>query len=197
MTIEGNKKLIEEYPFLLPRNRFTGEVMEDYDYSWTELDGVETPVGWDLLLLMLVEEIKQCLDKADYADKYRIMQVKEKFGSLRWYDNGAPKEIYDELQDIIGKYGVISEHVCHKCGKPDSPLSNGYWIYTLCEDCWNKNERNSDRDFSKKMDVENAATPLKMKYTQFSTEGNKTVEIDISDTVKKYKEFWRTKNGLS
>lgn len=35
-----NKELVEEFPFLLPRNRFTGEVPKDYDYSYTELDAM-------------------------------------------------------------------------------------------------------------------------------------------------------------
>ena len=29
---ESNQKLIERFPFLMPRNRWTGEVPEDYDY---------------------------------------------------------------------------------------------------------------------------------------------------------------------
>lgn len=33
-----NKKLITEYPFLLPRNLFSDKVSEDYDYSYTLLD---------------------------------------------------------------------------------------------------------------------------------------------------------------
>lgn len=193
-SIEKNKKLIEEYPFLLPRNRFSGKVDEDYDYSYTELDMAETPNGWDLLLLMLIEEVKQCLDKVGYADEYRIMQVKEKFGSLRWYDDSAPKEIYDELRDIIGKYSVISEHICHSCGKPDSPVSKGAWIFTMCEDCWNKGDYYQGMAFDEKMDVKNASTPTKMKYTRFSVDGNQTFEFDISDTVNKYKELWREVN---
>ena len=41
---ESNQKLIERFPFLMPRNRWTGEVPEDYDYSYTELDSM--PDGW-------------------------------------------------------------------------------------------------------------------------------------------------------
>ena len=37
---ESNQKLIERFPFLMPRNRWTGEVPEDYDYSYTELDSM-------------------------------------------------------------------------------------------------------------------------------------------------------------
>ena len=41
---ESNQKMIERFPFLIPRNRWTGKVPEDYDYSYTELDSM--PDGW-------------------------------------------------------------------------------------------------------------------------------------------------------
>ena len=44
MEKEYNKQLCEKYPFLLPRNRWTGLVHPDYDYSYTELDAM--PTGW-------------------------------------------------------------------------------------------------------------------------------------------------------
>ena len=42
--IEKNKALVDDFPFLLPRNRWTGKVPDDYDYSYTELDAM--PEGW-------------------------------------------------------------------------------------------------------------------------------------------------------
>ena len=39
-TIEYNKKLIERYPWLLPRNVWSDEVPEDYDYSYTKFDEI-------------------------------------------------------------------------------------------------------------------------------------------------------------
>lgn len=43
-AVEENKALISEFPFLLPRNRWTGNIPDDYDYSYTELD--DLPDGW-------------------------------------------------------------------------------------------------------------------------------------------------------
>jgi len=89
LTIEYNKALIEKYPFLLPRNRWTGEVVESYNYSYTELD--DLPDGWRIAWGdQICEEIKEELVKYDFLDKYRITQIKEKYGTLRWYDNGTP-----------------------------------------------------------------------------------------------------------
>ena len=35
------RSLIEKYPFLLPRNDWTGEVVEDYDYEFTWANDLE------------------------------------------------------------------------------------------------------------------------------------------------------------
>lgn len=57
-----NKELTKEYPWLIPRNRFTGEIVEDYDYSWTELDAM--PKGWkEAFALKLCNELKNALGK--------------------------------------------------------------------------------------------------------------------------------------
>ena len=44
MTKEENKALIERFPFLMPHNRFTDKIPEDFDYHYTELDAM--PDGW-------------------------------------------------------------------------------------------------------------------------------------------------------
>lgn len=129
---ELNKKLVEEFPFLLPRNRWTGEVHKDYDYSYTELRDLENgwakAFGYDLIC-----DLKEVLVKTNCLDKYRITQIKEKYGTLRWYDYGAPKEVLD----IINKYEQLSYETCIHCGKPSEYVTLG-WINYLCKDCLDK-----------------------------------------------------------
>ena len=71
-----------------------------------------------------------CLKKNNCLKQYRITQIKEKFGGLRWYDNGAPRELYD----IINKYEDLSYRTCIVCGRPAKYISRG-WISPYCEDC--------------------------------------------------------------
>lgn len=128
---EYNKALIVKYPFLLPRNRWTDEVVKDYDFSWTELDSM--PDGWRIAFGdNMVEEISQELKKFNFEDKYRIVQIKEKWGGLRWYDGGVP--INSAVHDIIMKYGRLSFKICISCGKPATRISKG-WISPYCDDC--------------------------------------------------------------
>lgn len=87
--IEKNKALVDDFPFLLPRNRWTGKVPDDYDYSYTELDAM--PEGWRTAFgLQMCKELKEILVGAGALETYRIMDIKEKYGSLHWYDNGYP-----------------------------------------------------------------------------------------------------------
>jgi hypothetical protein len=131
---EYNKALIDKYPFLLPRNRWTGKVVEDYDYDYTELD--EMPDGWRIRFgAEMVEEISQELKKYNFENEYRIMQIKEKWGGLRWYDNGYPRASKIDL--IIYKYEDLSYKTCIICGKPAIYQTTG-WVSPYCADCVEK-----------------------------------------------------------
>ena len=128
-VVKDNKALISVYPFLLPRNRWTGRVVEDYDYSWTELDAM--PGGWRKAFgIDLCRDLKEALVKSNMLDKYRISQIKEKYGSLRWYDFGNTKEGYE----VIDRYEKLSEETCIACGDKATRISIG-WISPFCDSC--------------------------------------------------------------
>lgn len=129
-TIEWNKDLINQYPYLLPRNVFTDKVPEGYDYSWTVLDEVED--GWQDLFLRMCEEMREPLIKANYLDKFRFSQIKEKWGKACFYNFGAPKEV----QNIIYKYEAESARTCIQCGRNAVKVSTG-WIAPYCLHCSN------------------------------------------------------------
>lgn len=129
--VEQNKELILRYPFLLPRNVWTDKVDDDYDYSRTRLDEVEE--GWKELFLQMCEDIREPLIKADYLEKFRFSQIKEKYGTLRAYNFGAPKEVHD----IISKYERLSGETCIKCGAAATKISTG-WISPYCDNCAEK-----------------------------------------------------------
>ena len=126
---ESNQKLIERFPFLIPRNRWTGKVPEDYDYSYTELDSM--PDGWRKAFgEQMCEDIRDELVHAEYLDQYRITQIKEKYGTLCWYDFGCTERM---LRDIIPKYEHLSARTCIRCGNPQQrfPLAGSVPTVTL------------------------------------------------------------------
>lgn len=124
-----NKKLLKKYPFLAPINWFTCSQLSKnhpYYYDYTALD--DMPKGWKKAFgIQLAEDIKKELKEKHIKDYY-VMQVKEKYGSLRWYDNYA--------LDCISKYEKLYERTCCQCGKPATLISTG-WICPYCDNCAN------------------------------------------------------------
>lgn len=132
-VIAYNQQLILRYPWLLPRHHKTGKVFSDYDFTWTLLD--DMPDGWRAAFgEEMCGKIQKLLEKTDYVNKYEVLEIKEKYGSLRWYDNGCPREIYDEMEDIRWGYEEKSTHICINCGAPATKISRG-WISPWCDEC--------------------------------------------------------------
>lgn len=71
------------------------------------------------------------LSKKD-RDSIYIVQLKEKYASLRCYLSCHTKEI----GDIIDKYEEMSYNYCINCGKPGSVREDLPWILTLCDACY-------------------------------------------------------------
>lgn len=133
-SIEHNKELIEKYPWLLPRNCWTGEVVENYDYSFTELD--DMPVGWRIAFgEQFCADIQHELDKlkSEAAADFRVLQIKEKFGQLRFYTNW----VTEGIDEVIRRYENLSERTCIQCGAPATKITTG-WISPFCDKCAEK-----------------------------------------------------------
>lgn len=100
---------------------------------YTELDALDK--GWRLKFgKQLCKDIKKSLLREGGRKRlkeYRIMQIKEKYGFLHWYDAGGNIEI---MREIIPKYEELSYHTCINCGKPATKRSTG-WICPYCDDC--------------------------------------------------------------
>jgi len=57
-----------------------------------------------------------------------ITQIKEKFGTLRFYYDGGDEQI----DGMIQMAESMSAHLCEECGAPGHTRSGG-WIRTLCD----------------------------------------------------------------
>lgn len=119
--------ITKEYPFLTPED-------ENYFYDYLDL---EIPKGWYKLFFQMCGDIKPILEREDLMDKFRFVQVKEKFGEMICYTN---KYSAKEIDDIIVKYQYISSRICNNCGKPATCTTAGY-ILPYCHDCWKDHVR--------------------------------------------------------
>lgn len=130
-VVAYNKALVKRYPFLKPYNEYTGKEDESYTSTWLD----DMPRGWRIAFAeKMCEELLPILEKVNYVNEYKILQVKEKYASLRWYYGDVPEEISEEIAKVISKYEDISYNTCCNCGKPATYESKG-WICPFCKDC--------------------------------------------------------------
>lgn len=125
--IEYNKALIYDYPFLMPeQNR-----LNEYDYTFTLLD--DMPQGWRIAFgQQFLDELKSALVDARSLDAYKVLQIKEKFGRLCWYDTGGMI-----TRSVVTKYENLSYQYCLNCGQ-SSTYKTKNWITFICKNCADK-----------------------------------------------------------
>jgi hypothetical protein len=73
-----------------------------------------------------------------YGGGPRASQVKEKFGTLRFYLTHGT----DEMYAITDEAERRSASTCEACGKPGKLRGRG-WLYTRCAKCWKKERKNA------------------------------------------------------
>lgn len=97
--------------------------------------GLECGDGWFNILDELGSKLEPLIanlvkDKPELGEAYTAIQVKEKFGGLRFYMNGTT----DEIEELISEAEDLSYKTCEKCGSPGKANATG-WISTLCDKC--------------------------------------------------------------
>lgn len=159
MREELEKKLAETFSFMqinetLEEQKAGGEIYDLYSAFGCDCDD-----GWYELLYDLCTEITEVYKKYDQPADIVIDQIKEKYGTLRFYyhykgSEDVPtavdypggvirftpigNELRHEIAQIVMKYEKKSAAVCEKCGKPGTLRDDLQWIHTLCDDCYKR-----------------------------------------------------------
>jgi len=123
MRQELDKKLCKDYPKIFA-NRF-GD-MKETAMCW----GFDCGDGWYPLINRLCSEIQHHLNRnaKEGTPQFVASQVKEKYGSLRFYGDGGDNRI----NDFIWFAESMSTIMCETCGAPGKRRGHG-WIYTACD----------------------------------------------------------------
>ena len=95
--------------------------------------GVSFGRGWEPLIRKLCEDISEILKGYPEFD-FRVEQIKEKFGGLRFYPGALGQDLFDPITDLISAAEQESYKVCEDCGAPGE-IREGGWIRVLCEKC--------------------------------------------------------------
>lgn len=83
---------------------------------------MEIPEGWN----DIVDKLCQQLIDINYQGE--VTQMKEKFGSLRFYTNSFT----EEAQPFIDATEKLSSSTCEVCGEWGEVSTKKYWMRTLC-----------------------------------------------------------------
>jgi len=122
MNKENSRTLFEDFPELY-RGRFLG--MKENLMCF----GFECDDGWFELLYDLSREITEhCAATGEPVPL--VVQVKEKFGTLRFYADNTSKAV----DDIIVKYQKKSGEVCELTGAPGKLCHRRGRLKTLCDE---------------------------------------------------------------
>ena len=125
MSPELENKIITKYPkFFDYLKEYKGEMILPMMF------GIGFGDGWYWLLDNLMDSIQGYID-GNRKPQVQAVQIKEKFGGLRFYTNG-----HDELVDgMIWLAEHMSYNICEHCGSTKNVSQTKGWITTLCEDC--------------------------------------------------------------
>lgn len=88
--------------------------------------------GWKKIVLEADEMLA-------YIDpEYKIHQVKEKFGTLRYYY--GTKKTYGSIEKrimdaIVSAAEYKSQYICESCGGIGELRNDKSWLRTLCDEC--------------------------------------------------------------
>jgi hypothetical protein len=91
--------------------------------------------GWEPLIRELSEKLETMILALpeDGRHHVRASQVKEKFGTLRFYMSAETDEMSAAIREAERKSAVT----CEICGQPGKSREGG-WILTLCDKCQEK-----------------------------------------------------------
>lgn len=103
--------------------------------------GFECGDGWYQIIKKAAEKLEPIIDglakkyPEDYKNGFlRASQVKEKYGTLRFYLSSGTSE----MEAIVDRAERESAYVCETCGKPGR-LRGKMWLYTACKKhAWGK-----------------------------------------------------------
>jgi len=95
--------------------------------------------GWYELVYNLCEDIETILKEEcpEFLDKFIVLEVKEKFGGLRFYIGGIHKKVAGKIFNRIEEAERMSYHICEICGREGKlrVWKDFIWYKTLCDSC--------------------------------------------------------------
>jgi hypothetical protein len=90
--------------------------------------------GWFDILKQLMTDLITLTKCEGMYDDFQVTQVKEKYGTLRFYTSYGSSIVWAVISSAENRSG----QTCEICGDYGRIRSRGYWYRTLCIDCAEK-----------------------------------------------------------
>jgi len=116
------QKIVEECPITYAEYKGTGR-------DYLQFNQIGVGQGWLLPIYKLSKKLEKFNETA--LEPIRPDQIKEKFGTLRYYLNWTTDEVYDWLIECEEECSVR----CEYCGSTKDVQPTGGWVKNLCVDC--------------------------------------------------------------
>ena len=95
--------------------------------------GIDVHPGWFSILELLFNSIQSHIDfeqkRNPYLEQVVVLQIKEKFGALRFYYTGGNEYI----SGLVAMAEAVSSTTCEVCGSYGRIRSNGGWLRATCD----------------------------------------------------------------
>ena len=136
------------------------------DFPWTKVvyNGVEPwrkigsgwfhgiPKGWGDVIYEYLVKLDKILKQYNLMEYLYIEQVKEKYGSLRWYNSFCSFDMdmeFTKKQEVgIKLFNTMvwelegeTEKVCCDCGTTENVECYGGWVHFACPECESKRKK--------------------------------------------------------
>jgi len=132
MKQELDRLLCEKYPKMMVNRNLP---MTETCMCW----GFDCGDGWYNILNQLMGNIQHHIDwknrNGEVVPQVILDQVKEKFGTLRFYYTGGD----DYISGLVSMAEAMSGVTCEGCGNVGERKGGG-WVHTYCEPCETKRE---------------------------------------------------------
>ena len=129
MKEEEQRKLFQKYPKIFRQRSLP---MSETAMCW----GFSCGSGWYNIIDALCANIQSYID-SENKQQIEAVQVKEKYGELRFYTN---IHVDEYIEALINMAESMSRRTCESCGAPGVQTNDG-WIITLCGPCREKQYR--------------------------------------------------------
>lgn len=150
-----SRDMVSDEALLLFRMRYPWAAHDCAPRATSYFSLGDVPAAWLDVVLALCEDIREALLAADerLLWLYALDQVKEKFGTLRWYDridlwsleeDGSVDEALEAAGSVASRRidlavalaEAVTGEICCSCGTSfDTWVSRGGWIHVTCPRC--------------------------------------------------------------